>query len=57
MRAVQWYSARGVFWFRVFGWGLHIKDTAIHPLVFSERVGTRRKLMIGALAIGLLPPD
>ena len=57
MRPMEWCRGRGVFWFRVFGWGLHIKDTSIHPLVFSERVGCRRKFIIGDLAIGLLTPE
>lgn len=29
----------GLFWFRAFGRGFHIKDTRRHPLRFSERNG------------------
>jgi hypothetical protein len=29
----------GLFWFRIFGRGLHIKDPRRHPPLFSERNG------------------
>ena len=29
----------GLFWFRIFGKGLHIKDPILHPPLFSERNG------------------
>ena len=31
------YSCKGMFWFRIFGRGLHFKNTKYHELLFSER--------------------
>lgn len=42
----------GGFWFRIFGYGLRIKDTIKHPLLFSDR--TSPKLRIGKWQIKLL---
>lgn len=35
----SWYRTDGLVWFRIFGKGFHIRDTARHPLLFSERNG------------------
>ena len=32
------FRRRGLWWFRVFGRGIHWKDTRVHSLMFSERV-------------------
>jgi len=40
-RPLSWHYAPGLFWFRVFGKGLHIRDTSRHRLLFSEREGHR----------------
>lgn len=32
------WTTGGMGWFRVFGYGLHWKDTRRHPMLFSERV-------------------
>ncbi len=34
-----YYYMKGMFWFRIFGYGFHCKDTNIHPILFSERNG------------------
>jgi hypothetical protein len=41
------YRGHGLWWFRIFGYGLHWKDTRIHPLIFSERNGLTKTLQIG----------
>jgi len=52
------YSKDGFIWFRFFGgYGLKIKDTTRHPLLFSERLGINDPLRIGKWAIGILNPD
>lgn len=33
------YEEGGGFWFRIFGYGLNIRDLKQHPLMFSERNG------------------
>jgi len=37
MRIYCSYKGDGMFWFRIFGRGLSIRDTNKHPLTFSER--------------------
>lgn len=43
-------------WFRIFGYGLHWKNTRRHPLLFSERNGYRKHRMIGPWSISALSP-
>lgn len=33
------HAAPGHLWFRIFGWGLAVKDIRCWPLLFSERMG------------------
>lgn len=33
------YRTKGLWWFRVKGYGLHWKRIADHPLLFSQRYG------------------
>lgn len=40
-KPLEWYREPGLGWVRVFGRGVHIRDTARHPLLFSEREGFR----------------
>ncbi len=42
MKLLAWSRAPGIFWFRICGWGLVIKDPAVWPPLFSERMGYRR---------------
>lgn len=35
----QSYRCPGLWWFRLFGYGVRGKRIAAHPLLFSERVG------------------
>lgn len=56
MRKFFYYRQDGMFWFRVFGYGLHIKDTTRHALLFSERYGHTKKLLIGKWCIKVLVP-
>ena len=41
------YHCPGMAWFRVLGFGLRVKDTRRHPLLFSERNGHVRSLALG----------
>lgn len=41
---------------RILGWGLHVKDTRRHPLLYSERNGYHTRLQLGAWSIRLLTP-
>jgi hypothetical protein len=44
------------FWFRLFGYGPHVKARAGHVPLFSERYGYRKALYIGPLRIEWLRP-
>lgn len=44
----------GLWWFRVFGYGIHWKDTRKHPPLASERLGLRNGLQIGYWRFRLL---
>lgn len=46
------------FWFfRILGYGLLCKNTDKHPLLFSERNGYRKGLLIGKWRFNLLRPE
>lgn len=47
MYILKFYKEKGLFWIRLFGIGFSCKDTSIHKLLFSERNGHRKGLMIG----------
>ena len=47
-------SGLGLGWFRIFGIGLHWKDTTKHRLYFSERNGYKKGLNIGKYRISIL---
>lgn len=46
----------GFGWFRVLGFGLTWKDSSRHRLVYSERAGVRRRLVIGRWRLGVCTP-
>lgn len=48
------YSVDGLGWFRIFGIGLHWKDTTKHRLYFSERNGYSKAVNIGRYRISIL---
>jgi len=45
------------FWFRLFGWGLHVRDTTTRRLLFSERNGLTKGLRLGRWYAKLLRPE
>lgn len=45
------------FWFRVWGYGLHIMLRAQHRPLFSERYGYVKPLYIGPLRLMALQPE
>lgn len=48
------YREKGLWWFRIFGYGLHWKDMRTHKPLFSERHGYRKHLHIGPYSFGLI---
>lgn len=54
MKLISFYRTKGLFWFRLLGYGFHSKNSQLHPLLFSERHGYTSKLRIGKYRIGLL---
>ena len=49
-----YYYRTGFLWFRIFGYGLKIKNWHENGLIFSERMGVNKPLIIGKWAIGIL---
>lgn len=52
---VRW--GRREWYFRIFGYGLYLRDTREHPLVFSEREGHRKYLRVGLWVLKVLTPN
>lgn len=48
------YLDGDTFWFRIFGYGIHIKDLRKNPMLFSERNNLEKYLHIGHWSIKLL---
>ena len=44
-----WYKGNGIFWFRLWhnGPGLKFKNLKKHPMLFSERNGYTKHIVIG----------
>ena len=57
MKRVCGYRCKGLWWFRVYGYGIHYKNTRYHRPLFSERNGLRKKLKLGRYWFGALKPD
>ena len=53
-KPLSWCYYQGIFWFRIFGWGLHIRPKKGYVPLFSERYGYTKPLYIGPLRIELL---
>ena len=51
------YQENGFGWFRLFGYGLHWKDTKRHDLLFSERYKHTKYIMLCGYLIKLLTPS
>ena len=54
MKAFYYHKSDGFFWFRLLGFGICIKDTTKHKLLFSERYGYTGGLKIGKYYIKFL---
>ncbi|WNH10036.1 hypothetical protein [Thalassobellus suaedae] len=48
-------NGNGIGWMRIFGKGIHWKDTTRHRLYFPERNGYRKALKIGNWRLSYLP--
>ena len=57
MKALAYYKTKGLWWFRVFGYGIHYKNIELHFVLFSERNGFRKKLKIRSHWLELLKPE
>jgi hypothetical protein len=47
------FRTKGMWWFRILGYGIHWKDIKYHPELFSERKNLK-KLRIGRYRFGWL---
>lgn len=56
MRLFTSCGFRWGLWFRVFGYGLHIKLKRGHVPLFSERYGFRKALYLGPFRVEVLKP-
>lgn len=54
MRVFAMHKSDGFFWFRVFGYGLHVKNLNKRGLTFSQRIGVVRYLKVGKYVITFL---
>lgn len=52
---IHYYYKNRSGWFRIFGFGLALKDTTMHELTFSERYGYAKGIKIGKWYIKYLP--
>lgn len=50
------YYIKGFFWFRIFGYGVVIKDFKKYGLIFSDRNHLTKRLIIGNYIIKILKP-
>ena len=48
------HRSKGMWWFRLFGYGIHAKDLRTHDLMFSERNGYRKRLTLGNWSLRFL---
>jgi hypothetical protein len=55
MKIFSYFKSRGVWWFRLLGRGVSVKDTKAYPLLFSERNGFVKRIQIGKWSIKYLP--
>lgn len=53
-KAVKALRVKGLWWFRVFGFGLWAASFRQHPPLFSERDGSHRALSLGSWQLRLL---
>lgn len=56
MKMLAFYSKNGMFWVRLFGYGLYIKNTRQQPLSFSERQKLTLTIRLFGYVIGYLKP-
>jgi len=54
MRSFSYYYKPGLFWFRISGRGILIKNINKQPMMFSERNGLYQMIRIGNILIRLL---
>ena len=54
MDFISYHRGPGIFWFRIFGYGITFKDTTKYALLFSERYGYTKSLRLGKWYIRIL---
>lgn len=57
MKIFYKHKSEGLFWFRIFGYGVSIKDLKKNTLRFSERNGFKNLLIINRYAYTILKPN
>ena len=57
MKYIKCYRTKGLWWFRIYGYGIHYKNTRYHAELFSERVGYRKKLKLREHSFEILKPE
>ena len=57
MRFFDKYKSDGFFWFRILGYGIVGKDLNKHSLLFSEKVGKTKKIIILNWCFRILKPN
>lgn len=45
-KVLCWHKEKGLFWYRLFGYGLFFKNILVHERMFSERYGKLSYLKI-----------
>lgn len=50
------YYRKGMFWFRIFGYGFHFRDINHHPPLFSVRNGFQKVLKLKHFHFKILKP-
>lgn len=54
MKILQTYKGSGIWWFRIFGYGIGCKNIKKHPLLSSEKDGYYKYIKIGNLVFRFL---
>lgn len=54
---ITYYKTKGLWWFRIYGYGLHYKNIKHYPELFSERMCIKKKIKLGRYRFGILKKD
>lgn len=54
MQIFSWHRSEGYFWFRLFGYGVHLVDRSKHKPLFSVRNGYTKEYKVGKFGFKFL---